>query len=108
MGQDIKPGKDIQRRIPVQSDAAIIMTANRILSRTRRCLPTLFLIIPFLFLRHEISECLEAVECPDQIVQSLTEWNDIIITHLTTRCSGAAAVDLLSFVGRRRPTERER
>jgi len=29
-------------------------------------------------------------------------------TCLTARCSGAAAVELLSFIGRRRPTERER
>ena len=29
-------------------------------------------------------------------------------TCLTARCSGAAAVDLSSFIGRRRPTERER
>ena len=28
--------------------------------------------------------------------------------RLTTRCSGAAAVNLSSFIGRRRPTERER
>jgi len=38
------------------------------------------------------------------------EINDIAVgsTCLTTRCSGAAALDFLSFVGRRRPTERER
>jgi len=38
------------------------------------------------------------------------EIDDMAIgsTCLTTRCSGAAAVDFLSFIGRRRPTERDR